>query len=218
MLAAAAPPLIYLITDRHATDGRPLDTVVASALRALTTATVPPSAVAVQLREKDMRAHALLDLARRLREITAAAGARLFINDRVDLALAVGADGVHLGGGALDVNDTRVVAPGMQIAVSTHTVADVARAASDHRISFAVFGPVFATPSKQMLGAPTGVATLREACAASLPVLALGGVDASNARACLAARASGIACIRAVMHADDPEAALTRLFEAIEST
>jgi thiamine-phosphate pyrophosphorylase len=216
--AGTAPPRIYLITDRHATGGRSLETVVANALRALTTATIPPSKVAVQLREKDLGGRALLDLAVRLRAITAAAGVRLFINDRIDVALAVGADGVHLGGSALDIVDAHAIASSLTFAVSTHSMADVTRATADARISFAVFGPVFATPSKQIYGKPTGADRLREACAGALPVLALGGVDASNADVCLAARASGIACIRPVMSAADPEAALARLFEAIEST
>lgn len=86
-------PRLYLITDRHATGGRPLRDVVAAALHGAGPAA---SQVAVQLREKDLPARALVELARELRAITTAAGAGLFINDRVDVALAVNADGVHL--------------------------------------------------------------------------------------------------------------------------
>ena len=87
--------------------------VVAEALRALTKAHVAasPADVAVQLREKDLEGRALFEIGRRLRAVTTASGVRLFINERVDIALAVGADGVHLGGGALAVDDISAIAP-----------------------------------------------------------------------------------------------------------
>ena len=220
-VAPRAAPLIYVITDRAATQGRPVETVIAAALASLPAAGPAASSrrsVAVQLREKDLDGRALLDLARRLRAITAAAGVRLFVNDRADVALAVGADGVHLGGASLSVDDVHAISPSLEIARSTHTKAEVAAAAADPRISFVVFGPVFATPSKQTWGNPHGTTALGAVCGQSLPVVALGGVNATNAGACVAAGASGIACIRPIMSATDPGAALTRLFEAIEST
>jgi thiamine-phosphate pyrophosphorylase len=218
MPPSGAAPLVYLITDRHATQGRPLDEVIGQALRALPRANLPPSAVAVQLREKDLDGRALLDLARRLRILTAAAGARLFVNDRVDVALAAGADGVHLGRGALAVDDVRAIAPELQIALATHSVDDVARAAADDRVSFVVFGPVFDTPSKRAYGPPLGLNLLRAAAASPVPVLAIGGVDRETISACLAAGASGVACIRPILGNGDPETALRGFFEAIERT
>jgi len=213
------PPRVYLITDRFGTAGRPLPGVVAAALAGV--AGRRATEVAVQLREKDLGGRALLELARTLRATTARAGARLFVNDRVDVALAAGADGVHLGGGALAPADAHAVAPDLEIAISTHAPNEVAAAAAAGHAAFAVFGPVFDTPSKRAFGPPQGEAALAAAAAAGgvrLPVLALGGISADNVIHCVAGGAAGIACIRSVLAAPDPGAALTRIFEAIEST
>jgi thiamine-phosphate pyrophosphorylase len=200
----APAPRLYLITDRTATGGRPLVDVVAAALEG---ARGRAHEVAVQLREKDLGGRALLDLARALRAVTAAAGVQLYINDRVDVALAVGADGVHLGGRSLAPADVRAVAPRLRIGVSTHSRAEV-EAALAARADFAVFGPVFATPSKP--GCHTGLGPLKEVSAMALPVVALGGVDVNNARSCIVAGAVGVACIRSVM-------AATKLPETVSS-
>ena len=212
-------PLVYLITDgAAATGGRPVDEVIAEALRALPRPSVPAGAVAVQLREKDLPVAAVLQLARRLRAVTSRAGVRLFVNDRVDVALAVGADGVHLGHRSMNVADVRAVAPALQLAVSTHALAEVQAAAETGQVSFVVFGPIFDTPSKRLYGSPLGLAPLRQACAVGIPVLALGGVDLENVASCRHAGASGIACIRAVLRNPDPARALSSFFGAIEST
>jgi thiamine-phosphate pyrophosphorylase len=211
-------PLVYLITDRTVTGGRALDEVIAQALRALSRPSRTPAAVAVQLRERDLPAAALLSLARRLRAVTAHAGVRLFVNDRVDVALAVGADGVHLGHRSMDVADVRTLAPSLQIAVSTHALAEVQAAANSGQVSFVVFGPVFDTPSKRIYGPPLGLEPLRQACAVGIPVVAIGGIEVENVAPCRRSGASGIACIRAVLRNADPEAALSRFFGAIEST
>ena len=215
MTAPQGAPRVYLITDRRATNGRPLVDVIA---RALDGAGAHAPAVAVQLREKDLEARPLLDLARALRAITAGRGARLFVNDRIDVALATGADGVHLGGGALAAADVHAIAPGLDIAVSTHARADVLQQRDTSRLSFVVFGPVFETPSKRNYGPPVGLAALHDACATGVPVLALGGVDADRAPACRSAGAAGVAVIRAVLAADDPGRAMAGFFGAIEST
>jgi thiamine-phosphate pyrophosphorylase len=210
-----AAPLLYLVTDRHATGARPLPEVIALALDGLGRI-VPAGAVAVQLREKDLDARRLLELARPLRAVTAARGARLFINDRVDVALAVGADGVHLGGGALTVDDVHALGPGLAIAVSTHSVAEVVRHAADRRISFVVFGPVFETPSKRAHGPPLGLSALRAACATTAEVVAIGGVDPERAGACRAAGAAGIAVIRAVLAVPHPDRAAADFLERLK--
>jgi thiamine-phosphate pyrophosphorylase len=142
----------------------------------------------------------------------------LFVNDRVDVALAVGADGVHLGGGALTVDDTQALAPRMRIALSTHTMGEVSLAAADPRVSFVVFGPIFDTPSKRAFGPPQGLPSLRAACSAPIPVLALGGVGPDQIPACFGAGASGVASIGAWLRNPAPETVLRRFFEAIEST
>jgi thiamine-phosphate pyrophosphorylase len=205
-------PELYLVTDRHATAGRPLVDVVAAALAGVLRAagSGPAPRVAVQLRDKDLEARALVRVARELREVTREAGAALFVNERVDVALAVGADGVHLGWSALPIDDVRAVAPGLAIALSTHELDEV-RAAAAKAASFVVFGPVFDTPSKRGLLAPRGLAALAQACAVGVPVVALGGVDARNAGSCVAVGACGVACVRAVLGADDPGAAAAAL-------
>ena len=209
-----AVPRLYLVTDRRATAGRPLVEVVRAAL-----AGAPADArgaVAVQLREKDLEGRALFELARDLRDVTRAAGAALFINDRVDVALAVGADGVHLGGRSLAPADVVRIAPGLAIAVSTHARGEVEAAARQNAaVRFAVFGPIWDTPSKRPYGAPVGVRALREASEVGLPLLALGGVTPARVSACVAAGAAGVACIRAILEADDPGAALARLLTAV---
>ena len=200
-------PRVYLITDRHATGGRFLSDVVAAALQGAGSA---GSQVAVQLRAKDLSARALVELARELRTITSAAGAALFINDRVDVALAVNADGVHLPAGALSVRDVRALAPDLCIAVSTHDRTEVELAAQSGA-DFVVFGPVFDTPSKRAYGPPKGLQALAQACCCSIPVIALGGIDNNNAENCIRMGAYGIAAIRAVIAADDAAVALARL-------
>jgi thiamine-phosphate pyrophosphorylase len=198
-------PRLYLITDRAATNGRPLDQVVAAALAG---AGDRAGEVAVQLREKDLEARELLELARSLRAVTAAAGAQLFINDRVDVALAANADGVHLGGRSLAPADVRTLAPRLRIGVSTHTRAEVERAAAAGA-DFVVFGPVFATPSKP--GFFVGLDRLVQVVALGVPVLALGGIDEKNAYQCILAGASGVACIRSVMSTTKIDKAVSSL-------
>jgi thiamine-phosphate pyrophosphorylase len=203
-----AVPRLILVTDRRATAGRPLVEVVRAALAA-----VPAEArgaVAVQLREKDLEGRALLELARALRDVTAAAGAALFVNDRADVALAADADGVHLGGRSFSPADVARFAPRLAVGVSTHSRGDV-EAAARAGARFAVFGPVWETPSKRPYGAPVGLDALRDAATVGLPLLALGGVTPANASACAAVGAAGVACIRAVLEANDPGAALVRL-------
>jgi thiamine-phosphate pyrophosphorylase len=203
---AGVVPRLYLVTDRRATAGRALVDVVRAAL-----AGAPPGAVAVSLRERDLEGRALVALARQLRDVTRAAGAALFVNDRVDVALAVAADGVHLGGRALTPADVARVAPTLAVAMSTHGPAEVEVAARAENVRFAVFGPVWDTPSKRAFGAPVGLEALRAAAAVGLPLLALGGVTPERAPAARAAGAAGVACIRAVLEASDPAAAVRDL-------
>ena len=190
--------------------------VVAAALAGIAGSGLDPGDVAVQLREKDLDGRALTDLGRALRATTAAAGVRLFINDRIDVALAVGADGVHLGGTSLAPAEARAIAPALAIAVSTHGLADVRAAVDDPaRTAFAVFGPIRDTPSKRAYGPPLGFDALAEAARLDLPLLALGGLDARDVPEVLAAGAHGVACIRPVMAATDPAAAVQRLCQAL---
>jgi thiamine-phosphate pyrophosphorylase len=191
-----------LVTDRHATGGRDLARVVAAALDA--------GLRAVQLREKDLPGRPLLALAEQLRALTARAGALLLVNDRLDVAVASGADGVHLGGGSMQVNVARRLLPaGALVGVSTHVAAATAA-------DFAFFGPVYSTPSKASYGAPQGEARLREAAAAArVPLLAIGGVTVARIPEVRAAGAAGAAVIRAILAAEDPAAATRALLDAL---
>jgi thiamine-phosphate pyrophosphorylase len=205
-----AAPALYIITDRRATRGRDLVDVVERALDGIAAAGAPGAAVAVQLREKDLDGKSLIALARRLRVVTSATGTALYVNDRVDVAAAVSADGVHLGGASLTPSEARAIAPDLAVAVSAHSVGELRRAVDDpgSRIRFAVVGPVFDTPSKRAFGPPVGIDVLRAAAELPVPVLALGGVDHRNVESCVTVGASGVACIRAVLAAPDPAAAV----------
>jgi thiamine-phosphate pyrophosphorylase len=197
---------LVLVTDRQATAGRDLVATVEAALAA--------GLPAVQLREKDLPGRPLLALAERLRAATARTGALLFVNDRVDVAVAAGADGVHLGAGALPVATARRLLPaGRLIGVSTHTPAEITAAAAAGA-DFVFFGPIYQTPSKT--GAPQGEAALRAATAAApIPVLAIGGITAPHIPALRTTGAAGVAVIRAILAASDPAAATRELLAAL---
>ena len=191
-----AVPRLILVTDRRATGGRDLVDVVRAALDA--------GLPAVQLREKDLPGRPLLALAEALRAATARAGALLFVNDRIDVAIAAGADGVHLGGGSVPVPVARrLVGPDALIGVSTHAAGEAPTDAD-----FAFFGPVYSTPGKDAVGpAPLAAAV----AAAAIPVLAIGGVTTARVAETLAAGAHGVAVIRAILAAPDPGGATRAL-------
>lgn len=192
---------LYLITNRHQlASGHTLMSAVEAALRG--------GVRAVQLREKDLTATELLPLARQLRELTIRYDARLLINDHIDIALAVHADGVHLGGHSLPTGVVRQrLGPDLLIGVSTHSNADITFAASQGA-DFVTFGPVYATPSKAAFGAPQGLSALSSACGISdLPLFALGGITPTRAAEVHQAGASGIALISAILASPDPRAA-----------
>ena len=188
---------LYLITDRMQTAGRTLPAVVADALRG--------GVKAVQLREKDLSACQLFELAAELRTITREYGAKLLINGRIDVALAVGADGVHLGRTTLPVAVARrILGRDRIIGYSAHGLDEALQAECDGA-DFVTFGPVYATPSKAAYGVPLGLACLAEAARRlSIPVFALGGVKMSSVHEVLSSGAHGIALISAIIAAQNP--------------
>jgi thiamine-phosphate pyrophosphorylase len=166
----------------------------------------------VQLREKHMEARALLQAAEVVRSRTAEFGALFVVNDRVDVAIAAGADGVHLGQGDLPVAEARRQAgPGMLIGLSTHTPDEVSSAVAEGADYIGV-GPVHATPTKP--GRPavgTGLVSYAAGAVPGLPFFAIGGIDAATLPAVLAAGATRVCVLRALAEATDPGPAATQL-------
>ncbi len=205
------PPFrLYIITDRRLAPPSELPALLSRALDG-----VEPGAVGVQLREKDLGAGELADLARQVLAVTRPRGIPLLINDRVDVALAVEADGVHLAGHSLPADEARsLLGPDRYLVASTHGL-DQATAAQRGGCDFATFGPVFHTPSKAPYGPPVGLEKLAEVSAAlaPFPLVALGGVTPDTAQSCRAAGAAGVSVIRAVLGASDPAAACRALLQ-----
>ena len=212
---------LYLITDRRVVRSGDLISACEAALTAARDA-APPGTVALQLREKDLSARALYQLALRLREICARAGAPLIVNDRVDVAIAADADGVHLPSDSIGAGMARkLLGPNRLIGVSSHSPAEVAAAAREGA-DFAVFGPVFDPLSKPATGAASGASGLRAACGAgAIPVFALGGITPDRTRELLAnagpaARPAGVASIGAIFGADSPAIATVAMLSALD--
>jgi len=197
-------PRVYLVTD--AAWRAELVPRVARALAGL-----PSRAVAVQVRVKGAEGRELLALARALREVARRAGQLLLVNDRLDVALAAGADGVHLpSAGVPPAEARRLLGPGALVGASCHSDEEVRRA-RDGGADFATFGPVFETPSKLAYGPPVGLDRLRQAASLGLPIFGLGGVEARNAEQVLRAGAFGLAAIRSWLSPPEPEGAVRAL-------
>jgi thiamine-phosphate pyrophosphorylase len=188
---------MYLITDRKAlAPGISMNAAVEQALRG--------GVRAVQLREKDLGIRDLLGVAYAVREVTRRYNAMLFVNGRVDVALAVGADGVHLGAADIPVQAARKAAgESVLIGASAHSVQEV-RKAEQEGADFVTLGPIYETPSKLRYGKPIGIQPLlklREGV--SVPVFAIGGIRRDRVEEVLDAGAFGVAVISAVFASDD---------------
>jgi len=167
---------------------------------------------AVQLREKDLSAAELFDLASRLRALCVTYGARLLINDRIDVALAVTADGVHLPVDSFAAADARrLLGSAALIGASAHSL-EQAQAAAAGGADFVVLGPVFDTPSKRSFGPPLGLDRLAAVTRSTpCPVLAIGGITPERVAAVLQCGARGVAVVSAISEADDPGEAATHI-------
>ena len=205
-------PIVCYVTDRKSGN-------VPAQIRATAAAGVDW----VQIREKDMCARDLLALARGAIEATGGE-ARIIVNDRLDVALAAGAAGVHLGGESVPVREvvrwcrSGNAPAGFLVGVSCHDL-DQARDAESSGASYVFFGPVFDSPAKRAFGPPQGVARLAEACrAVRIPVIAIGGVNEENGADCIRAGAAGIAAIRLFQEPREPAAlkeAVARMHELV---
>ncbi len=165
----------------------------------------------IQIRERDLATRELLTLVEAAVARARGTGTRILVNDRLDVALAAGADGVHLPTHGFPVADVRREYPELLIGASCHNLEE-ARRAEEGGADFVVFGPVYETPAKKPYGPPVGVEKLAEAVrAAKIPVLALGGIKLENAGTCLKAGAAGLAAISLFQTSGDLRETVRRL-------
>jgi thiamine-phosphate pyrophosphorylase len=202
------PPRLYVILDRTVTGGRDLEAILAAALEG--------GAEMIQLREKTWPSGTLFPLAERLRARCRAARVPFIVNDRVDLAVAVDADGVHLGQEDLPPAVARpLLKPGMLLGLSTHSVeqATSAQAAGADYVAIGSMFPTTTKPEFQLVG----VALARRVRPmVRAPLIAIGGITPDNVGEVIAAGADGVAVISAVCAAPDPAAAARRFVLAID--
>ena len=191
------PPIIYLITSGATTKSTTPDSPEFLQLLTLIKAAVDLEIPLIQIREKALTARVLSELTRRAVEIARDSSTRVLVNDRFDVALAAGADGVQLTAQSLPPAVVRrATSDQFVIGVSTHSRVE-AEAAKAGGADFILFGPVFETESKRRFGPPQGVNKLAEVVAAvgSLPVIAIGGISLENVGRCLENGAAGVAAI-----------------------
>jgi len=199
---------LYLVTDRRQLDGKGLLQATEEALKG--------GIRSIQLREKDLGTRDLLRLAYEMRELTLKYDARLFINDRVDIAIAVDADGVHLGQRSIPPYAVRRLASRLIVGVSTHNISEARKAETDGA-DFITLGPIFQTPSKAKFGKPLGLETLEKvAKSLSIPVFGIGGVGLDNIKTVLDAGASGGSMITAIYGAKDIKASTLKILKVLK--
>ncbi len=201
---------LYLVSDRPLAHGRPLQAVIAAA--------VAGGCTIVQLREKEASTREFLRLGCAVKSLLASGCVPLIINDRIDVALACGADGVHLGQDDMPCTEARrLLGDRVIVGVSVSTVAEARRAEADGADYLGV-GPIFATPTKTDTPTPTGLAGLAAIRRATqLPLVGIGGIKATNAADVIAAGADGVAVVSAIMSDEDPERAARDLLAAVRA-
>ncbi len=201
---------LYVITDAKLSRGRSHLEVIRAAIAG--------GATVVQYREKERTTRQMVEEARALRDLARRAGIPFIVNDRVDIALAVDADGVHVGQDDMPAPLARkLMGPGKIVGVSVDNLEQALRAEQDGA-DYVGAGPIFATPTKPDAAPPIGLEGLAEICRrVSIPVVAIGGINAENAAAVIEAGADGVAVVSAVVAAEDVEAASRRLREVVEA-
>ncbi len=211
-------PILCYVTDRGALAPNQTNEAQIAALAERVRRAIAVGVDWIQLREKDLTARQLVRLAAETVRAAQNTSTRIVVNDRLDVALAAGAAGVHLGVQSLPVaavaGQRRRLPEGFLVGASCHALAEV-EAAAREGADYVIFGPVFATPSKAAFGPPQGVEKLAEVCArVRVPVLAIGGITAENAVECLRAGAAGIAAIRLFQESENLPELLRRLRSA----
>lgn len=201
---------VYLVTDAACCGPRGVDAVVRVA--------VEHGATLVQMREKSAGARSMLALGRRLLELLRPAGIGLIVNDRIDIAQVLDADGVHIGQEDIAYPDARrLLGPGKIIGVSVGCERD-AREVAEWDVDYVGVGPAYATATKPDSGAALGPEeTARLARLSGHRAVAIGGIDASNAAALYAAGLEGVAVVSAICAVPDPAAATRRLVEVMRA-
>lgn len=201
---------LYLVTDRGLSLGRSLEDVVAEA--------VEGGVTVVQLREKDAATGEFVALARRLMQLLKPLGVPLIINDRVDVALAVDADGVHIGQSDMTYADVRrLVGPDKIIGLSVESFEDI-EAANALDVDYIGISPVYGTPTKTDTAEPFGLEGLRRAVEMSVhPTVAIGGMNASTVGDVIAAGTDGVAVVSAICSAENVREAAAELRAIVEA-
>lgn len=202
---------VYLLTDQRTADGRPLLEVVQAAIHG--------GATAIQLRAKEMPTREMFQLGQALHEMTQTAGLPLIINDRLDIALALEAEGVHVGQNDLPASLVRrLLGPNRILGVTAETIAQ-AQQAEQEGADYLGSATVYPTFSKPDAPKPIGVAGLAEVVqAVKIPVVAIGGITLANAAATIEAGAAGVALISAIIGAADPKIATYTLAKVVKQT
>ena len=200
---------VYLVTDRDLARGRSLDWIVEEALKG--------GVDVVQLREKDMETAGFMEEARRIKAITDRYGKTLLINDRIDVALAVGADGVHIGQSDMPYHDARrLLGPNAIIGLSVESYAQ-AREANDLEVDYIAISPVYRTPTKEELTEELGLEGVRKITEISRhKAVGIGSIKARNAGDVINAGADGVAVVSGICSAEDPQAAARELKQKVE--
>ena len=200
---------LYLVTDRGLSLGRPLEEIVSEA--------VAGGVTMVQLREKDAATGEFVELGRRLMSLLKPLGVPLIINDRVDVALAVDADGVHIGQSDMSYADARrLLGPEKTIGLSVENFEDL-EAANKLDVDYIGISPVYGTPTKTDTAEPFGLEGLRKAVEMSVhPTVAIGGMNVATVGEVIAAWTDGVAVVSAICSAESPRDAAAELATIIK--